>query len=242
MIGNLLNRILTRGLERYGRFYSTYRGFVLANTDPDNMKKLLVYCPQLTGLSKKGSWAYPKGIASGAKWGTNTVPQIGDLVWVEFEYGDPRYPIWSFGYRKKGDTEKLPIASGEKEYGFTTPNGNYVNISDDGDIITIKTTGGNTVILNDDAKYIELQSVGGLQVKLDDSEAKIILNGGNQNGIPLSYNVAAEINVIKSRLASHEHIYLNSAGITTPTLPDLSTNSALSPTTLGDIENPNIIQ
>jgi hypothetical protein len=36
--------------------------------------------------------------------GIFTIPPVGANVWVEFERGDPDYPIWSGGFWDMGDT------------------------------------------------------------------------------------------------------------------------------------------
>ena len=49
--------------------------------------------PDVTGLAPS-SWAMPCVPVAGIQNGIFTVPQIGSGVWIEFEQGDPDYPIW----------------------------------------------------------------------------------------------------------------------------------------------------
>src|SRR5690242_14382413 len=44
------------------------------------------------------TWAMPCVPIAGKQMGTFFVPQVGAGVWVEFEQGDPDYPVWVGGY------------------------------------------------------------------------------------------------------------------------------------------------
>jgi uncharacterized protein involved in type VI secretion and phage assembly len=43
---------------------------------------------------KPSSWAMPCMPLAGMENGFYTVPQVGSGVWIEFEQGDPDWPIW----------------------------------------------------------------------------------------------------------------------------------------------------
>jgi uncharacterized protein involved in type VI secretion and phage assembly len=76
------------------KYYGKYRGMVLNNIDPMQIGRLLVQVPDVTGLTPS-SWAMPCFPATGKQMGVWALPQIGAGVWVEFEQGDPDYPIWT---------------------------------------------------------------------------------------------------------------------------------------------------
>jgi type VI secretion system (T6SS) baseplate-like injector VgrG len=46
---------------------------------------------------------------TGKQMGTFMLPQIGSGVWIEFEQGNPDYPIWTGGYW--GLAAELPLAA-----------------------------------------------------------------------------------------------------------------------------------
>jgi hypothetical protein len=46
---------------------------------------------------------------TGKQMGTFMLPQIGSGVWIEFEQGNPDYPIWTGGYW--GIAAELPLAA-----------------------------------------------------------------------------------------------------------------------------------
>ena len=76
------------------KFYGKYRGTVLNNIDPMQIGRLQVQVPDVTGLIPS-SWAMPCFPFTGKQMGMWAIPQIGTGVWIEFEQGDPDYPIWS---------------------------------------------------------------------------------------------------------------------------------------------------
>jgi uncharacterized protein involved in type VI secretion and phage assembly len=79
------------------KFYGKYRGMVINNVDPMQMGRLMVQVPDVLGLSIS-SWAMPCVPVTGQQMGTYWLPQIGAGVWVEFEQGNPDYPIWVGGF------------------------------------------------------------------------------------------------------------------------------------------------
>jgi hypothetical protein len=79
------------------RFYGKYRGLVVENVDPQQIGRVLVQVPDVLGETPS-SWAMPCVPAAGIQAGCFIVPPIGSQVWVEFEQGDPDYPIWTGGF------------------------------------------------------------------------------------------------------------------------------------------------
>jgi hypothetical protein len=77
-----------------GKYFGKYRGVVLNNVDPMQMGRLMVEVPDVTGLAPS-SWAMPCVPIAGIQNGMVALPIIGSGVWVEFEQGDPDYPIWT---------------------------------------------------------------------------------------------------------------------------------------------------
>lgn len=73
------------------RFFGVYRGIVLDTKDPLNRKRVRLEVPQVL-VSETTGWAW-------AMHQDATLPNVGQGVWVQFEGGDPSYPIWisSFG-------------------------------------------------------------------------------------------------------------------------------------------------
>jgi hypothetical protein len=74
------------------RYYGKYRGKVENNLDPLQLGRVQISCPAVLGEGRL-SWAMPNAPYAGSGVGLFTVPPIGANVWVEFEGGDPDYPI-----------------------------------------------------------------------------------------------------------------------------------------------------
>jgi hypothetical protein len=86
-------------------FYGKYRGKVTNNIDPLQMGRVQVSVPMVLGDGRL-SWAMPCAPIAGPGVGFFAVPALDANVWVEFEAGDPDYPIWSGCFWDKG---QLPV-------------------------------------------------------------------------------------------------------------------------------------
>lgn len=89
-------------------FYGKYRGRVESNLDPELMGRIQVSCPAVPGL--RLGWAMPCVPYAGPGVGWFAIPPIGADVWVEFEGGDPNYPIWAGCFWQAG---RIPVADGD---------------------------------------------------------------------------------------------------------------------------------
>jgi uncharacterized protein involved in type VI secretion and phage assembly len=75
------------------RYFGKYRGTVINNVDPMQIGRLQIMVPDVAGLVPS-SWAMPCAPIAGLNMGRFALPSIGAGVWVEFEQGDPEYPVW----------------------------------------------------------------------------------------------------------------------------------------------------
>jgi hypothetical protein len=83
--------------ETTTRYYGKYRGTVINNVDPEQRGRIQAMVPDVQGLIPT-TWALPCVPMAGIEQGTYMVPQIKAGVWIEFEQGDPNYPIWVGGF------------------------------------------------------------------------------------------------------------------------------------------------
>jgi Type VI secretion system/phage-baseplate injector OB domain len=134
-------------------YYGKYRGVVLDNIDPLQIGRLLVTVPDVAGIIPS-SWAMPCVPMSGINTGILAVPIIGAGVWVEFEQGNPDYPVWVGGFW--GDAAEVPAAShvvppGVPGITLQTPLMNGIVISDAPGIggITMTTTTGAMISITE---------------------------------------------------------------------------------------------
>lgn len=79
-------------------YYGKYRATVLNNADPMMQGRIQVQLADRYGPFPS-TWAMPTlPFASKGMGGIVALPPLGSQVWVEFEAGDPDYPIWSGGF------------------------------------------------------------------------------------------------------------------------------------------------
>ena len=75
-----------------GRFFGKYRGLVTNNVDPDRTWPTRSACA--CGHGQGACVALPCVPYAGKDVGFFALPDVDTGVWVEFEAGDPSYPIW----------------------------------------------------------------------------------------------------------------------------------------------------
>jgi uncharacterized protein involved in type VI secretion and phage assembly len=146
------------------RYYGKYRATVIENVDPEQIGRILVEVPDVLGLTPS-SWAMPCVPAAGIQSGLFIVPPIGSGVWIEFEQGDPDYPIWTGGFwGLVADvpvfaTVPPPIPPGQNIVLQTTGQ-NMVMVSDSAPTpltggIVLKSTTGAMIVVNDSGIYLD---------------------------------------------------------------------------------------
>jgi hypothetical protein len=79
------------------KYYGKHRATVVQNVDPQQMGRIQAMVPDISGFIPS-TWAMPCVPVAGKASGTFVVPEIGAGVWIEFEQGDPDFPIWTGGY------------------------------------------------------------------------------------------------------------------------------------------------
>lgn len=133
---------------------------VLNNIDPLQTGRLQVQVPDVAGLIPT-TWAMPCAPVAGIQNGMFSLPIIGSGVWVEFEQGDPEFPIWVgcfWGSAAEVPALALLTPPAIPAITFQTPLQNGVTISDmpgpTGGIV-IKTTAGASLIINDTGIYMQ---------------------------------------------------------------------------------------
>lgn len=141
-------------------FLGKFRGVVINNVDPMQLGRIQVIVPDVSTFVPT-SWAMPCVPVAGMQMGIATVPPIGAGVWIEFEQGDPDYPIWVGCYW--GSAAEVPVLShatppGVPAVTIQTVLQNGVVVSDlpgpTGGIM-LKSALGATLIVNDTGIYIQ---------------------------------------------------------------------------------------
>jgi len=141
------NEILQQLLDWVrNRYFGKYRGTVTDNADPTNRGRIKVRVPAVLGDLQV--WAMPCVPYTGNGSGTYMVPEPEAGVWVEFEAGDPSYPIWTGSFWADDElptnetdniaTPPLKIVRSEK--------GLMVTFDDEGQVITLSDKDGSNIL------------------------------------------------------------------------------------------------
>ena len=112
--------------------YGKYRATVINNVDPMQIGRIQAMVPDVAGFVPS-TWAMPCVPVAGINTGFFAVPMIGSGVWVEFERGNPDFPIWVGGYW--GSAAEVPLLAhavppGVPGFTIQTPLKNGLVISD----------------------------------------------------------------------------------------------------------------
>ncbi len=76
------------------QLFGKYRGVVINNKDPEQMGRLQAQVPEVLGVVPT-TWAVPSVPCNLPKRVGSALPKVGAGVWIEFESGDPRRPVWT---------------------------------------------------------------------------------------------------------------------------------------------------
>ena len=85
------------------KYYGKYRAIVVDVKDPEERGRIKVQCPKVLG-DAKSAWYQPCVPYAYEKGGDFVLPELNDFVWIEFEDGDVRYPIYTGGLWSKSNS------------------------------------------------------------------------------------------------------------------------------------------
>jgi uncharacterized protein involved in type VI secretion and phage assembly len=158
-------------------FYGKYRGVVTDVQDTLMIGRIKATVPDVFGDQESG-WAMPAVPFGGDGMGFFALPKVGAGVWIEFEHGDPDYPIWSgcwFG--AASETPPILLAPPPyKKFLIQTEGGNNVLLDDTPGKggITLETSGGQKIVMT--STGVEITNGQGASIKL--SGTKVTINDG----------------------------------------------------------------
>jgi len=149
---------VTHGLERFcGRYYGSYLGRVIDIADPDNRGRIRATCPAINMPKAEdvpgGYWILPcmPGLgedSDGKMTGIFYPPEEGSLVWIQFEFGDPRKPLYIGGFLTTRNTSDTFFSDdsekkGPSKRGIRTKAGHFLRFNDDPDKLEITIARGD---------------------------------------------------------------------------------------------------
>lgn len=181
MIPDLLDDLADRVM---GRFHGKYRGEVTGTDDPQKMGRLKVRVQAVLGDLEL--WAMPCVPYAGPSVGFHALPGTGAGVWVEFEGGDPTYPIWVGCYWRAGE---LPAEASSAKVRLWRTEKTTLRLDDDADSVEIANTQQASLTL--DAAVTGQAGAGKLEIaaagvtasaggagKVEVTPATVSVNGG----------------------------------------------------------------
>lgn len=144
-----------------GRYYGKYRGKVIDNVDPEGRGRLRVQADDVRGPSVV-EWALPATPYAGDGVGFFAMPPVDANVWLEYEAGDLRYPIWSGCFWAAGE---IPAADSSPDVKFLRTDAAFIRIDETAGEMVIEANGASITIkpgeIIIDAPQINARAGGG---------------------------------------------------------------------------------
>jgi hypothetical protein len=164
-----------------GKFYGKYSGEVTDNADDDFLGRIKVKVPSVFGaeVEVRARACFP--------YGHYFVPPVGEKVWIEFEAGDTRYPLWVGTWYPKGRAPEEASISPPDNRVIRTPSGHTIEIQDkDGEekiAIRHKT---NAFLAIDKDGSVLIGAKNGSSVVLNAKDGNVMVVESNGNTISMS--------------------------------------------------------
>jgi uncharacterized protein involved in type VI secretion and phage assembly len=151
------------------QYFGKYRGKVENNIDPMQQGRIMVSVPAVTG-SGSLNWAMPSMPFAGNGVGFWAIPPNGANVWVEYEGGDPDYPIWSGCFWGVGEAPASPAVP---QLVVLKTQSCTLTLSDLPGIggVTIETATGMKIKM--DATSLEITNGAGASIKMEALSVKV---------------------------------------------------------------------
>ena len=156
-----------------GKFYGKFRGKVTDINDPLMIGRIKAKVPDVMGDEESG-WAMPCAPFGGSGMGFFALPVVDAGVWIEFEQGNPDYPIWSGSWF--GSVAEIPpilLAPPYKKVMIATDGGNSILLDDTPGVggITLETSGGQKIKIL--GTGIEIDNGSGATIKLTGPQVSV---------------------------------------------------------------------
>jgi len=139
------------------------------NLDPLQRGRIQVRVPAVLG-GGRSSWAMPCVPYAGPGVGFFAIPPNGANVWVEFEGGDPDYPIWAGCFWGTGE---LPPGALTADTKVIQTENNTLKLDDlpGAGGTTIELSGGGKIVIN--VTGVEITDNQGATIKLTGPQVSV---------------------------------------------------------------------
>ncbi|MBE9066450.1 hypothetical protein IQ260_07275 [Leptolyngbya cf. ectocarpi LEGE 11479] len=158
-----------------GRFFGKYRGIVKENLDPTGRGRLQVLVPAV--MDQEPIWAMPCVPYAGNNMGLHMIPEKDSGVWVEFEAGDPSYPIWVGCFWGDGEVpnnnRSVPATPAVKI--IRTEQGLMLTLDDQQQTIDLSDQNGNNLV-SIEVRQGKVTVKGSLKVVVEAPQIELVEN------------------------------------------------------------------
>lgn len=157
-------------------FYGKYRGVVSDTADPLMMGRVQATVPDVFGEQASG-WALPCAPFGGEHMGFFAIPSVGASVWIEFEHGDPEYPIWSgCWWGDASQASPFVLMPPYNKVQVASAGGLKITLDDTPGIggITLETSAGQKIVLSESGLEID----NGMGAKISMVGPQVSINSG----------------------------------------------------------------
>jgi uncharacterized protein involved in type VI secretion and phage assembly len=199
-----------------GHFFGKYRGTVKNNQDTSNRGRLEVMVPAVMG--DELIWAMPCVPYAGNNTGFYTMPEPETGVWVEFEAGDPSYPIWVGCFwaddqvpkNQRGASATPPLKIIRSQQGL------MVTLDDHQQAIAISDKKGNNIITVE-VQQGKVTVKGNLKVVVEAPQIELVENATHP--VIFGDRLLQYLNQLTQLYQTHTHVALGSP--TAPPVPPI---------------------
>jgi uncharacterized protein involved in type VI secretion and phage assembly len=184
------------------RYFGKYRGTVTDNQDITHRGRVKVSVPAVLGDLEV--WALPCMPYTGNNAGVYMIPESGAGVWVEFESGDPSYPIWTGGFWANNElpkNEKSAPATPSLRI-IRSEQGMMVSMDDEAQVITVSDSNGSNIITID-VQPGTIKIKGNLKVVVEAPQIELVENA--THAVVFGDELMNYLNQVVQAYSTHMH-------------------------------------
>jgi hypothetical protein len=192
-------------------YYGKYRGRVTSVDDPLNLGRLKARVPAVLGDVETG-WALPSLPFAGPNQGQFTLPPVDAGVWIEFEAGDPSYPIWTGCFWSSGQlpADEAGTAATPPMKILRSAEGLVLSLNDQTQTISLSDrSGANLLKIEVQAGSVRVQA----QTKVTVEAPQIELVDGASHPLVFGDELLSYLSQMVTMLNTHVHPGELAAGI-----------------------------
>ncbi|MEJ2664926.1 MAG: phage baseplate assembly protein V [Spirochaetia bacterium] len=202
-------------------YFGKYRGTVTDVNDSTKRGRIKVKVPAV--LDDQEVWAMPCVAYAGENIGSYLIPKQGSGVWIEFEGGDPSYPVWTGCFWADNEAPKDIAGTQAAPHMkiIRSERGLMVTMNDQPQEITVSDEDGNNQL------FIEVQQgkvtvKGNLKVVVEAPKIELVENAAHP--VVFGDELLKYLQQLVMNFNTHLHIGQLALGVypVTPTIPSVS--------------------